>query len=107
MLDRLRSLGGADLVARVVDAFLSEGRTRITRGLEGASAGDLTRVADAAHSLISSTAQLGATRMADLSREIEALARAGDAAGVRARLEEWSARFDAAEAALRDARGNG
>ena len=106
MLDRLRSLGGEELVVRVIDAFLGDARTRFTKGEEGAASGDLTGVAAAAHSLVSSTGQLGANRLSTLCREIEALARAGDGAGVKARLPEWRERFDAAEAALRRARGD-
>ena len=105
MLDRLRNLGGDELVVRVIDAFLGDARARFSRGETGAASGDLPAVAEAAHSLVSSTGQLGANRLSAICREIEALARAGDGAGVRARVPEWRERFDAAEAALRRARG--
>lgn len=105
MLDRLRRLGGEDLVVRVIDAFLGDARARFARGEEGAATGDLASVAAAAHSLISSTGQLGANHLSMLCREIEALARAGDGAAVRARMPEWRTRFDAAEAELRGVRG--
>lgn len=99
-LDRLRSIGGGDLVRRMIELYLDGGPGRIRNVTEGAAAGDISAVERAAHSIKSSAGNLGAIR---LQRTAEALEAAAAAGAIDARLVERIAQdFEASAAALRD-----
>lgn len=93
--------GGA-LVARVVQLYLGElprYRDALTSTLAGA---DLPALARAAHTLKSSSANVGLLRLAEIARDLESRARTGDA-GPQAGLRELIDReFDRAREALED-----
>ncbi len=76
-LDGLREIGGDELVADLVETFLADAPAL----LASLRAGDVDEVRRAAHTLKSNGATFGATRLAELSRELEELARTGDLSG--------------------------
>jgi signal transduction histidine kinase/CheY-like chemotaxis protein len=79
-LDAIRALNPAraeQLVTRVVDAFLQSAPAQLQALAEAVGSGDAAALRGEAHSLKSSSANLGATRLAALARELEARGREG------------------------------
>ncbi len=74
---RLHELGGVTFVREMIDLFLSHGPTRLEAARRGEQAGDWPAVEQAAHSLKSSAANLGAVSVQDLCDRIESLAMSG------------------------------
>ena len=100
-LDRLRRIGGADLVRRMVQLYLDGGPDRVRSVREGAAAGNSSAVERAAHSMKSSAGNLGAIRLQHIAEAVEAAAAAGTIdIGL---VERLAAEFDRSAAALRDA----
>jgi CheY-like chemotaxis protein/HPt (histidine-containing phosphotransfer) domain-containing protein len=103
VLEDLRALGKGetpDLFSRVVDAYL-ESSSQLARSLRDAlTAKDPDAMARAAHTLKSSSAQVGARRLAALSKELEALGRAGSLQGARELVAEIGAELEAVQEAL-------
>ncbi len=93
-LERLYRLGGARLVAAMIDAFLGAAPARVREACAAASAGDLAPLGRAMHSLKSTAANFGATRVPALAARLEQAAEAGDAATVATQLEEMTASLD-------------
>jgi HPt (histidine-containing phosphotransfer) domain-containing protein len=100
MLAKLREIGGPALLTRFIETFMGYAPGRMDAAERAAEAGDAATVAGIAHALISSSGQLGAVGLSSLSREVEALASAGDLPGLTARLPAWRAAFDSALVAL-------
>ncbi|MBQ0799677.1 MAG: response regulator [Porticoccaceae bacterium] len=73
----LQSPGDPDLRVILVETYLEEAPAIIKRKVDAAGAGDAAGVADAAHALKSSSANVGAVVMSRLSKEIEADAKGG------------------------------
>ncbi len=90
-LERLYRLGGAKLVAGMIDAFLGTTPERVREACAAAAAGDLAPLGRALHSLKSTAANFGSTRVPPLAARLEQAAVAGDAAAVAAGLEELTA----------------
>ncbi|MBE0620617.1 MAG: response regulator [Burkholderiales bacterium] len=77
-LDNILGLGksgGADLLRRVIEIYLRNSPDLITAMHAATTAGDLTALGKAAHSLKSSSLNVGATQMGRLCREIESVVR--------------------------------
>jgi TMAO reductase system sensor TorS len=77
-LDSIRALqhpGGPDLVQRVTSIYLLDAPKLLAQLGEAVGRGDGQAVRNAAHSLKSSSASVGATRFTELCREMEALAK--------------------------------
>lgn len=100
-LARLRSLGGSELVADMIDLFLVHGPERLQSALEAERAGDLEGVRRAVHSLASTAGTLGAQIVQRLAAEIEV---DRDTGSVSRRMRELELRFAEARAALEDER---
>jgi two-component system sensor histidine kinase/response regulator len=79
-----------DLVNRVVEAYLSSSTQIAAEVVAGAAAGDLERMAAAAHKLKSSSAQVGAMKLSSLCKEVEAAGRAGSVEGLTALVDQIS-----------------
>jgi CheY-like chemotaxis protein len=82
-LELIRALereGAADLLANVIDIYLRETPTLLQTLHEAAGRSDGVALRRAAHSLKSSSANLGAGCLAELCRELEAVALSGDLA---------------------------
>jgi len=73
-LNRLRKLGGDELLAKMVSLFTSHAESAIREAEAAASAGNLEIVRNAAHSLKSSAGNLGAQQVQDIADRIEQLA---------------------------------
>jgi CheY-like chemotaxis protein len=79
-LAQIRSLhrpGGPDLLAKVVDLYVSSSCRLIEALRAGVVAADSEAVRSAAHALASSSANVGAVGLTDLCRQLEGLARDG------------------------------
>ena len=72
----LEDIMGDELVT-LVDAYLRDGDTRLRSLREAADRGDATEVGKLAHSLKSSSANLGAMPLANRARQVEEAARNG------------------------------
>ncbi len=73
----LQSDAAPDLLARVISLYFESAPDLIARLRTGLEAGDYNAVRVAAHTLKSSSANLGATALAELSKQLELAARTG------------------------------
>ncbi|MFK7974666.1 MAG: response regulator [Halioglobus sp.] len=106
-LDRVRQMqreGQPDILTRLIDVYLNSSPDLIEK-LEKASAeNDLGAIELSAHTLKSSSANLGALDFSSLCAEVEAAARAGGAVDLAAQCQAVVSEFDAVCAALRKER---
>jgi two-component system, sensor histidine kinase and response regulator len=100
--DRLtRFKGGSqELRRRVITTFVKSSEKLVQQIEENASAGDLSAVGSAAHTLASSSAQVGAMRLSQLARRLEQAARAGRSDECEQLAEEAAGEREGAVAAL-------
>jgi HPt (histidine-containing phosphotransfer) domain-containing protein len=99
-LDRLRKLGGDDLIARMIDLFLGYAEPKVALARESLAAGQLEEAGRAAHSLKSSAANLGAHELQDLAGRMELAAMNNDAASADALLPNLEIAFLKAKSQL-------
>ena len=74
-LDRLARLGGeggGDLLIELIDIFVDDATERVRSMISALAAGDLVGVEQHAHTLKSSSANMGALGLSELCQEIEA-----------------------------------
>jgi CheY-like chemotaxis protein len=102
VVDKLRSVGGDALVRRMVRLFLVTSEQAMQRMQAGLMNAAPEVVQAAAHHLYSSAAQLQLTDVADLARQVEAAARAGDADAASATLVALAPALAHRSVALRD-----
>ena len=79
-IDSIRSLqrpGRPDILAKVVACYFNDGDSLVAAIREGFAAGDAVAVQRTAHRLKSSSAFLGASRLADYCQELEELCSGG------------------------------
>jgi HPt (histidine-containing phosphotransfer) domain-containing protein len=93
-LQRLDRLGGPEFVVRIIDIFLAESPRKLAATREALAAGDGAGVAYAAHSLVSSAANLGAGELCELARRVERDATGGRLDAIPPLLAELSAVYD-------------
>lgn len=74
----LKEMSGEDLINELIDAFLDDAPRMIAAMQAGLEARDVESVRRNAHSMKSNAETFGATALAVVAREVEALARAGD-----------------------------
>jgi CheY-like chemotaxis protein/HPt (histidine-containing phosphotransfer) domain-containing protein len=99
--DRFRSeVGGDEFAAQFVRVFLGELDGRLNGLREGADAGDGEVLRSLAHTLKSTSAMMGAMRLADRCRELEAAGRDGGSAAARSLVEDVRREAEAAREAL-------
>lgn len=99
-LDRLRRIGGADLVRRMIELYLEAGPGRVGSIRGSAASGNIDAVERAAHSMKSSAGNLGAIRLQHTAEALESAAAAGM---IDLELVERLAHeFEASAAALSD-----
>lgn len=94
----------AGLAGRLLDAFLGHAPGRYASYSEGIASGDWSAVEAAAHSLKSSSGQLGADRLLGLCDRMERAAENGDAESVRAMDAEFRSVYAGTIDALREER---
>jgi CheY-like chemotaxis protein/HPt (histidine-containing phosphotransfer) domain-containing protein len=90
-LDQLRVLqrpGAPDIIRRTVATYLESSRTCLGQLREALAGGDAEVFHRSAHTLKSSSAIVGATLLAELSRELETLSRGGIPPGASEKVAE-------------------
>ena len=100
-LERLRRIGGADLVRRMIELFLSHAPERVRALRDGADAGDVDAVERAAHMMKSSAGNVGADRLMKAAEAIESAAASGSIA--RDVVDQLVHEYGEAERVLRQA----
>ncbi len=98
-LERLRQLGQDKFFIEMIDLYLDWSGKKLDQARKGEQAGDLNAIEQAAHSLKSSAANIGALQVRALAERIENLARAGQMDAVIPLLRELDTA--AAQAVLR------
>ena len=104
--DRLVEMTGGELefVDELVDTYIEDGRSQV-EGLRAAlDRGDTEALVRAAHSLKSSSLNVGALALGDRCRALEEAGRAGPVGDAREQVTLIAADFDEAVAALLGAR---
>jgi HPt (histidine-containing phosphotransfer) domain-containing protein len=96
-------MGGA-FVAELVDTFVEDAGELTAQLPTALTRGDVDGFRRAAHSLKSTSESLGATGLAALARELEAIARTGSLDGVGERLGPVAAEYARTAHALRKLR---
>jgi HPt (histidine-containing phosphotransfer) domain-containing protein len=99
-LARLERLGGPPFVARILDLFLRDAPPKVAAMRAALDARDADAVAYWAHALVSSSGNLGATRMQALVRRIEQDALAGRWEPLPALVSELETVFTTARTGL-------
>jgi len=102
-LDAIRQLpgpNGARLVERVIDAYLTDAEIRFAQLAAAVGTGDAAGLRQAAHSLKSSSANVGAEHVAGLCQELEMIARRGSVEGAETLLSDIETQLPRALASL-------
>jgi HPt (histidine-containing phosphotransfer) domain-containing protein len=96
VVDELRESVGGDeaFIADLVATYVSEGSDHFDQMRAAAAAGDAAAIIRPAHTLKSSSAALGAMRLAGIAREIEFAGREGQADGLNERVTEAQQAWD-------------
>jgi two-component system sensor histidine kinase/response regulator len=108
-VDGLRALqtsDNPDLFTRIIDAYLDDTPKVLEKMKQAIDADDMFEVAKAAHTLKSSSANVGAVEFADRCKQLEASARRGSVGMVRELLSDVRAAYTSVENALRVERGS-
>lgn len=102
-LDMIRSIGdGSDaLLRQVIALFQESGAPLVQQVRDSLATGDLATLRTAAHTLKSSSANLGGTRLSELCFKLEAAARSGNLSADLPRAEDVTSEYDAVCRALR------
>jgi HPt (histidine-containing phosphotransfer) domain-containing protein len=108
-LERLMQTVGDDrgLLATLIDTFLREVPRLVDGARQALRQGRADEVRRAAHTLKSNGATFGATRLAELSRELEALARSGTLEGTAELLARIEEEYESVRIALETMRERG
>jgi HPt (histidine-containing phosphotransfer) domain-containing protein len=101
-LSMLRDLDDGDgaLLAAIADEFCLEAQRQLDRLHEALAEGDPQAVERAAHSIKGSAANLGATRLAEITGHLEALGRAGALGGAAEVVDDAAVELDRVRVAL-------
>jgi len=105
VLDRLRDAygdGGDEFVQALVDLFLDDAPRRLSTMRAAAASGDAEAVANGAHALQGSAATLGAQHLAQLARELDALAQGAAPGPFAPQVEQLGAELASVCARLRE-----
>jgi len=103
VLDGLRELergGDGSFLRRVIEAFVSDTRSRLDDLRVGIAANDLPTTARAAHALKGSCRNIGARRMASLCEQLEQAANGTDPAAAHQALSRLEDDFAAVKLIL-------
>jgi len=105
-LERLRRLGGNELVVKMIDLFSSHAQSVLTQALAAFEAGDLEALERAAHSIKSSAGNVGAIEVRHLAEQIEEAAHAGNRAVLQQLTTGLAEAFDEAKTRLDEQRNS-
>ena len=106
-LDGIRSLqteGSADILTRIIDLFLVDTSKQLTQMRHGLTVNNVKAVHDIAHSLKSSSANLGAVKLSSLFNELEEKTRKGLLLGIEDLMGEITKEFNKVQVALQKER---
>jgi HPt (histidine-containing phosphotransfer) domain-containing protein len=95
------------LLKRIIDAYLEDTPKLIEKMKDAVDKDDTFEVAKAAHTLKSSSGNVGAVELSDRCKQLEALARRGSLGMVRELLADVEAAYIGVQAALVAERGDG
>ena len=98
--ESLKETVGADFIAELVRAFLEEAPALIAQLRPALLAGDTEAFRRAAHSVKSNASTFGATRLYDMAKELEFMARENQLGEVGGRIEVLEETFDRAAGVL-------
>jgi HPt (histidine-containing phosphotransfer) domain-containing protein len=101
MIESLHRVGGDALVARLIRTFAEIAPAFIDRMRAACEAGDADALSREAHSLKSSSANLGLAALSARARSLEALGREGSASAAKPEIERMKADYDDGMAELR------
>ena len=96
-LDMLRSLGGDEMLAMMMQTFIQFAEERMAKLIEESEHGRISEVAGIAHSLKSSARQLGANALGDACSITETAGRAGDTVAAQAGVKDIQREYAAAK----------
>ncbi|HPA45667.1 MAG TPA: Hpt domain-containing protein [bacterium] len=99
-LERIRGIGGDDLLTKMIALFIQNVEKRLREASEGKAAGDSEAVGRAAHSIKSSSGNVGAVRLQRIAQEIERLAMEGNIRRATDRIAELEGAFSEVKAHL-------
>lgn len=104
--DRLVEMTGGELdfVDELVDTYVADGRSQVDSLRAAMERGDIEAVVRAAHSLKSSSVNVGALALGERCRTLEEAARGGPVEDAAAQVNSIAADFDEVVTALLDAR---
>ncbi len=102
---RLREMGralGRDVPRRILELYLGDSPTRLATLRRGIAAGDAQAIERAAHALKGSSANLGASGLAEHCHQLEKLSADAVPADAEARLAALEAEYGRVELAMRE-----
>ncbi|MEM7515384.1 MAG: Hpt domain-containing protein [Planctomycetota bacterium] len=103
VIEMLRELGGDDdpgLVVELIDLFLADAPSRIEEIQTGLRTGDFELLERAAHTLKSSSANLGARELSQICLELEDMGRKAEASSADQHAERAQSAFEKTQEAL-------
>ena len=103
-LRQLQQPGGPDLVSKVIGIYLDSSRSLTEKLRTALTAGDASGVREAAHALKSSSANVGATALAELARRLEMMGREASLDGAMPLLEQMLGEYQRVVGALQNQR---
>jgi HPt (histidine-containing phosphotransfer) domain-containing protein len=105
VLDELRASVGDDdaFIADLITTYVGEGTDHLAAMEAAATARDAAAIVRPAHTLKSSSAALGAMRLAQIAREIEAAGRASEIEGLSTQVAAARTAWDETLGAMRAA----
>jgi signal transduction histidine kinase/DNA-binding response OmpR family regulator/HPt (histidine-containing phosphotransfer) domain-containing protein len=101
VLERLRATVGAGFLDELVPTFVEDSQELVGTMRRALGTCDMESFRRAAHSLKSNAASFGATGLATLARDLEALARSGSLDGAESRVEHLAGECERVVRALR------
>jgi HPt (histidine-containing phosphotransfer) domain-containing protein len=100
VLDKLRQLGGEELLSEMISLFISHAESMIAEAVKGCETGSPNLVQQAAHSLNSSAGNLGAHRLQALAGQIENLAESRNSEELKSLLTQLQDAYSEAKTRL-------
>jgi CheY-like chemotaxis protein len=94
----------ASVLREVIGIYLAEAPSQIASMREAVAAGNQALLAAAAHALMSSSGNVGATSVREICRELETIGRSGALGGAAELVDQLASEYERAEQALRKLR---
>ncbi len=98
--ETFKSMMDASFLAEMIDTYLSDAPMLIEQMRSGIASSNVELVRRAAHSLKSNSANIGALRLAGVTRELEMIAKGGGLDGAGPKFEQVTAEYSVVATAL-------